>query len=147
MDAKAKVVNMLAVFDFELAGWEDGSEPYENLWAARCEYVRLSGIEEAHELILTDHEAALAELAGEVSKLKDESLADVTGKLKAELAQRKAERQLQTLLTGLEALAGEWDQSAKYAGYADDAREAWTECANELRRTLASAGLEGKDGR
>lgn len=110
MDAKAKVVR-----------WECRPLNWEVQYQQR---------DDGEWVKFTDHEAALAEL-------KDQALADVTGKLKAELAQRKTERALQTLLSGLEALAGEIEWMA--GNNNADEHKRWARTI----RTLASAGLEG----
>ena len=39
-------VDVLAVIDFEMDGWEDGSEPYENLRRARAAVAELMGAAE-----------------------------------------------------------------------------------------------------
>lgn len=95
---------------------------------------------------LTDHEAALAEVQADrdcweqqaADRLKDWD--DMRTKY-------------ETLLTGLEALAGEWlkEPLGQYE-YDQGHAEGMHDCGNELRyrlaelRTLSSAGLEGKKG-
>lgn len=106
----------------------------------------------AAEQALTDHEAALAELVAERDELvkdRDSWFAkcdEALGKLYTERMSSEA------LLTGLEALAGEFELWARMkneaAGENPDSflkgsASAYSYVAGELR-TLASAGLEGK---
>lgn len=79
--------------------------------------------------------------ASALAELKDQAITDIAGKLKAELAQRKAERQLQSLLSGLEALAGEWKVMA-----AEFNTPLLHDCANELRALIpAAANTESEE--
>lgn len=123
MDAKAKVVAWQYRWAGELpdgrsAEWHDCSEASFN--------------EKTHEAMGYEYralvpESALAELAEQVETWKGNWL-----RMKEDRTSREV--QLTTLLSGLDALAGEWDRTKGGDGM---------ECAEELR-TLASAGLEGK---
>lgn len=117
---------------------------------------------ETQELIpLTDHKAAMAELHGDIQRLT--ACVDVLQSRVEHFAQmaneelRKhedAKESNSTLLSGLEALAGEWEVRAlEVDSYADsDEDRMVSSClnsaSNELRKRIAelvaSAGLEGK---
>lgn len=90
-------------------------------------------------IALADHESALAELREEYQQVRDAWLAESSRR------GYYADKYLD-LLSGLEALAGEWDGSAKYAGYTMDARNAWADCVRELRALIpAAANTESEE--
>lgn len=110
MDAKAKVVR-----------WECRPLNWEVQYQQR---------DDGEWVKFTDHEAALAELMAECEKRGEGLVFQSQG-------WEEANERLATLLTGLEALAGEIEAAAGHT--CATAQENW---ARRIR-TLASAGLEG----
>lgn len=132
MDAKAKIVR-----------WECRPLNWEVQYQQR---------DDGEWVKFTDHEAALAELRNEKDGVLRQYAENVSAEMEGLLIQlRNAEQRNTTLLTGLEALAGEWEvRGLELESVGESEADfinaaALTSAANRLRRTLASAGLEGKD--
>lgn len=118
MDAKAKVVATLRLTEFVSYHWETSVPVYE--------------MPLGPYIPLTDHEAALADLA------ERHTATERNACLMAELANDE-KRKRQALLTGLEALAWEWDAKVQNElGYGPSGVAVkW--CAGQLRTLTNSA--------
>lgn len=125
MDAKAKVVAWR---------YRDAEMAERDQW----HYLDLPPLNEYAEvqalIPLTDHEAALAELRTERDEMNGQRVKEITNNL--------------SLLSGLEALAGEWEEMYASAPgeFTDPADEAMLRAAAELRERIRTLTNSAKGG-